>query len=198
MPISRPDSPDAAIRCLVEGNRRFVEARPAAPLPPPARANLANGQSPFATVLGCSDSRVPVEAIFDREPGDLFVVRVAGNFLNEDGLATMEYAVALLNSMLVVVLGHEQCGAVKAALDYVDTDARLPGAIQRLVDAIAPAARATRGTNRWHDAVIENVRRNAAEIPQRSNIVAEAMRAGRLRVAGATYDLRSGVVSFLD
>lgn len=200
MPFSRPASLDAAVSRLVEGNLRFVEERTSAPVPSAQRIELASGQSPFATILGCSDSRVPIETIFDQQPGNLFVVRVAGNIVNGDGLASIEYAITVLDSMLVVVLGHTQCGAVKAALDYVDTDVRLPGHMQRLADAIAPAALATkRDPDEWYrDAVVENARMNAALVVQRSAIVADAVREGRVRVAGATYDLHSGVVSFLD
>ncbi|MBV8639073.1 MAG: carbonic anhydrase [Candidatus Eremiobacteraeota bacterium] len=200
MPFTRPASLDAAVTRLVEGNRRFVEEHPVAPVPSFHRIELASGQSPFATILGCSDSRVPIETIFDQQPGNLFVVRVAGNIVNDDGLASIEYAITVLDSMLVVVLGHTQCGAVKAALDFVETNALLPGHMQLLADAITPAARSTSRDNGdwWHDAVIENVRMNAAAVTQRSTIVADAVREGRVRVAGATYDLHSGVVSFLD
>lgn len=200
MPFTRPTSLDAAVSRLVEGNLRFVDEHPVAPVASAHRIELASGQSPFATILGCSDSRVPIETIFDQQPGNLFVVRVAGNIVNDDGLASIEYAITVLNSMLVVVLGHMQCGAVKAALDYVERGARLPGHMQRLADAIAPAAVATKRENgEWYrDAVVENVRMNAASVAQRSGIVADAVREGRVRVTGATYDLHSGVVSFLD
>ncbi len=200
MPFSRPASLDDAIARLIEGNRRFVEEHPLAPVPSAHRIELASGQAPFATILGCSDSRVPIETIFDQQPGNLFVVRVAGNIVNEDGLASIEYAITVLNSMLVVVLGHERCGAVKAAVDFVETNTPLPGHMQRLADAITPAARATRGTDHdwWHEAVIENARINATAVMERSTIVADAVSEGRVRVVGATYDLHSGIVSFLD
>ena len=200
MPFTRPASPEDAVARLIQGNRRYVEEHPVAPVVSAQRVELASGQSPFATILGCSDSRVPIETIFDQQPGNLFVVRVAGNIVNDDGLASIEYAITVLNSMLVVVLGHEQCGAVKAALDYVETSSRLPGHMQRLADAIAPAARATHDTNGdwWHEAVIQNARLNAEAIAQRSTIVDEAAREGRVRVVSATYDLHSGIVRFLD
>jgi carbonic anhydrase len=185
---------------LIEGNRRFVEEHPVAPVASAQRIELSSGQSPFATLLGCSDSRVPIETIFDQQPGNLFVIRVAGNIVNDDGLASIEYAITVLNSMLVVVLGHSQCGAVKAALDYVGSDVRLPGHMQLMADAIAPAARATRSseTDWWNDAVVENVRLNAAAVVKRSSIIADAVRDGRVRVIGAEYDLHSGVVTLVD
>lgn len=200
MPFTRPATLDDAVARLIEGNRRYVEEHPVAPVVSAQRVELASGQSPFATILGCSDSRVPIEAIFDQQPGNLFVVRVAGNIVNDDGLASIEYAVTVLNSMLVVVLGHEQCGAVKAAVDYVETQSRLPGHMQRLADAIEPAAQATRGTQGdwWHEAVLENARMNALDVTARSAIVAEAVREQRVRVVSATYDLHSGLVSFHD
>ncbi len=200
MPFTRPASLDDAVARLIEGNRRYVEEHPVASVVSAQRVELASGQSPFATILGCSDSRVPIETIFDQQPGNLFVVRVAGNIVNDDGLASIEYAVTVLNSMLVVVLGHERCGAVKAALNYLETDTRLPGHMQRLADAIVPAARETRGTRGdwWHEAVIENARTNAREVIDRSTIVADAVREGRVRVVGAAYDLHSGIVTFLE
>lgn len=199
MPFTRPASLNDAVARLVEGNRRYVEEHPVAPVASAQRVELASGQSPFATIVGCSDSRVPIETIFDQQPGNLFVVRVAGNIVNDDGLASIEYAINVLDSMLVVVLGHTGCGAVKAALDYVNTDARLPGHMQRLADAIAPAAIATKRDNgEWYPAaVVENARMNAAAVAKRSDIVADAVREGRVRVVGATYDLHSGVVSII-
>jgi carbonic anhydrase len=200
MPFTRPASLDDAIARLIEGNRRFVEERPLASVPSAQRVELASGQSPFATILGCSDSRVPIETIFDQQPGNLFVVRLAGNIVNDDGLASIEYAITVLNSMLVVVLGHSQCGAVKAALDYVQSPVQLPGHMQRLADAIAPAASATRHWDGewWNAAVVENVRLQANAVTGRSTIVADAVNARRVRVIGATYDLHTGVVTLLD
>src|SRR5271155_2604626 len=115
----RPATPDEALARLLEGNRRFVAGTPQAPEPSAERIALASGQHPFAVVLGCSDSRVPIETIFDQRPGDLFVVRIAGNFVNEDGLASIEYAIDVLSSELVVILGHTRCGAVQAAMNYI-------------------------------------------------------------------------------
>ncbi|HET9028934.1 MAG TPA: carbonic anhydrase [Candidatus Aquilonibacter sp.] len=202
MPFSRPATLDDAVLRLVEGNKRFVEERTLAPSPSAERISLANGQQPFATILGCSDSRVPIETIFDQRPGNLFVIRVAGNIVNEDGLASIEYGVAVLKSMLVVVLGHEQCGAVKAALDHLESGTFFPGHMQRLADAISPAAIATRADQTdgdwWHNAVVENVRRNARAVYERSKIIADAVAAGEARIVGAYYDLNSGRVELVD
>src|SRR5581483_6066968 len=112
-----PISPTAALKNLMDGNARFVAETPITGRPLMDRVReLAKGQSPFATVLGCSDSRVPVETVFDHEPGDIFVIRIAGNFVDDSGLGSIEYAVAVLKSPLVMVLGHTSCGAVKAAI----------------------------------------------------------------------------------
>ncbi|HEY9181367.1 MAG TPA: carbonic anhydrase, partial [Candidatus Baltobacteraceae bacterium] len=160
---------------------------------------LASGQSPFATVLGCADSRVPVETVFDHEPGDIFVVRLAGNFMSEAALASIEYAVAVLKSPLVMVLGHSSCGAVKAAVDFVQTGKPLPGHMQTLAAAIEPAAKATqhRHGDWWHNAVVENVRLNAESLKNSSPILKEAVAKGQAQVAGGVYDLSNGRVTLV-
>lgn len=199
MPFTRPRSLDEAVARLVEGNQRFVREQTQAPVASAQRVHLASGQAPFATILGCSDSRVPIETIFDQHPGNLFVIRVAGNIVNEDGLASIEYAVTVLKSMLVVVLGHTSCGAVKTALDFVERGVTFDGHMQRLADAIAPSARRTSHEpgDWWSNAVEENVRQNADAVSHRSKIIADAAAEGTLRVVGATYDLNTGVVNFL-
>lgn len=193
---NRPATPDEALARLLEGNHRFVEGVPRAPVPSAERIALASGQDPFAVVLGCSDSRVPIETIFDQQPGDLFVVRIAGNFISDDGLASIEYAIDVLSCRLLVVLGHTGCGAVQAALQYVENGTRFHGHIQRLADAIAPAARRARTLEgEWYEnAVNENVRDSATHAIGRSEIVSEAVGNGAVRVVGATYDLRTGSV----
>lgn len=192
-------SPDEALELLEEGNERFVEGKPKCG-PLTARiGELRNGQSPFAIVLGCSDSRVPIETIFDQVPGNIFVVRVAGNFLNDDGLGSIEYSVANLKSKLILVLGHESCGAVSAAVDYVKDGAAQPGHIQNLVTAIEPAAKATKAApGDWiANAVAENVKMNVAAMTARSTIVADAVKSGGLKVSGGVYSLHTGKVRIL-
>jgi carbonic anhydrase len=193
LPMAATTPADALAR-LKAGNARFARG------PLDARvAELVSGQNPFAIVLGCSDSRVPIETVFDQEPGQLFVVRVAGNFLNNDGLGSIEYAVAVLKSKLILVLGHSGCGAVTAAVSFVRDGTTQPSHIQDLVNSLAPAAQATRGVQGdWvTNAIAENVRQNAQAIASRSSIVADAVKAAALEVAGGVYDLRSGSVSFL-
>lgn len=192
------ETPAEALELLRAGNERFVAGTPHRE-PIGARLTaLAKRQSPFAVVLGCSDSRVPIESVFDQQPGSLFVVRVAGNFLNDDNLGSIEFGVQALGARLVVVLGHHNCGAVTAALDYVRDGTVAGGHIQGIVEAVAPAVRATRDfPGDWlENATAENVRLNVAATIGRSKIVAEPVAAGTAAVAGALYDVRTGRVTF--
>jgi carbonic anhydrase len=200
MPFTRPQTLDAAIARLADGNRRFVEERQQAPVPSAERVQLASGQTPFATVFGCSDSRVPIETIFDQQPGNLFVTRVAGNIVSDDVLATIEYGITVLKTMLVLVLGHTRCGAVQAAIDHLENGTRFEGHMQLLADGIVPAAEAARGSNGdwWNNAVHANALRNARAVVDRSSIVRRAVVAGEVRVVAGVYDLESGVVEFLE
>ncbi|HLI96910.1 MAG TPA: carbonic anhydrase [Candidatus Baltobacteraceae bacterium] len=192
-----PMSAAAALKNLMAGNTRFSSDQPI-----PRRfmnrvRQIASGQSPFATVLGCADSRVPVETIFDHEPGDIFTVRLAGNFITDAILGSIEYAVAVLKSPLIMVLGHTSCGAVKAAVDFVKTGKPLPGHMQSLAAAIEPAAKAVQhNPGDWlHNAVVENVRLNAQQLRSSTPILAEAVRTNTVDVVGAVYDLGSGKVT---
>jgi carbonic anhydrase len=195
-----PMSADAALKNLMDGNARFASDKPIVGHPLMERVReLAKGQSPFATVLGCSDSRVPVETVFDHEPGDIFVVRLAGNFVDGAGLASIEYAVGVLKSPLVMVLGHTSCGAVKAAMDFTENGKPLPGNLQTLVNAIEPAAKASRHASGdwWHNAVVENVRLNVEHLRSARPILQEAFANEQARVVGAIYDLNTGKVTLL-
>jgi carbonic anhydrase len=190
---------EQSLQLLKEGNARFVAGESHHEGYTARRLELVAGQSPFAIVLGCSDSRVPIETVFDQLPGNLFVVRVAGNFLDDSGLASIEYSVAVLGSSLIVVLGHSGCGAVDATLQYLRNGTVQPGHIQRLVTAIEPAAAAVRDKDGdwWGNAVAENVRLNVAALTAGSKIVADAVNAGSIRVVGGVYDLHGGKVSFI-
>lgn len=192
--------PDETLQRLLDGNRRFVEGRPREPLSTAERHALAEGQAPFAAILTCSDSRAPVETILDQRPGDLFVVRVAGNFVNDDGLASIEYAISVLSARLIVVIGHTACGGVRAALQFIESGTPFPGHIQRLADAIAPAAtRAQTLSGDWmENAVSENVKAAMRAIETRSSIIGTAIREGRARVVGAIYDLHSGRIELVE
>ena len=189
---------NAHLTALMAGNARFVAGTPQCVAATARRTELANGQAPFAAVLGCSDSRVPVETIFDHDPGDVFVVRVAGNFVTDTGLGSLEYAVAVLKSELIIVLGHSSCGAVKAATQAFKGET-FPGHIQGLATAIEPAAQATKGqAGDWvANATTENVRMNAHALLAQSSILSEAHAAGKITIVGAVYDLHTGKVNLL-
>jgi carbonic anhydrase len=198
-PPMAASSPADALAQLKAGNARFVaDKRQCGPVT--ARiAALASGQHPFAIVLGCSDSRVPVEDVFDQAPGNIFDVRVVGNFLTNEGLGSIEYSTTVLKSKLIVVLGHSSCGGVTAAVSYVRDGTTEPGAIQDLVHALVPAAQATKGVaGDWvANAVVENVRLALEALPTRSTIVADAVKGGTLQLVGGVYDLHTGSVAFL-
>ena len=187
-----------AIERLKEGNARFVGGKQRVEPQNARLVELAQGQAPYAIVLGCSDSRVPVETIFDADPGHIFVVRVAGNFLNADNLGSIEYGVAVLKSKLVLVLGHTKCGAVTAAVESLKNGATQPGHIQNLVTAARPAAEAARHMpGDWvANAVNENVRRNVHALTAESEIIAGAVEAHDVEVIGAVYDIHTGIVHF--
>lgn len=198
-PTPAANTPAQALALLKEGNVRFIEGKGYCGSLTARRVELASGQSPFAVVLGCSDSRVPAETIFDQIPGHLFIVRVAGNFATNDGIGSIEYAIAVLNTPLVVVLGHSSCGAVDATVKYVKAGTTQPGHIMGLVTAIEPAVKSTRNEpGDWlHNAIVRNVRDTAAALTARSSIVAAAVAKGSVAIAGSVYDLSSGKVRFL-
>ena len=200
MPLTRPTSIQAAIARLEEGNQRFVDERPGAHTPREIHKDLAQGQTPFAVILGCSDSRVPVETIFDELPGNLFVVRVAGNIVDDGGLASIEYAVEYLNSMLIVVLGHTGCGAVTASLQQIANKTTFPGHIKKLANAIAPAIVETEDPDhdKWLAAAVRrNVEESVSDLQQQSMLLHAAVDCGKIGIAGAVYDLHTGRVTFL-
>lgn len=196
----QPADPADALARLLEGNRRFAEGRPAAAAASARRIERADAQQPFAAILGCSDSRVPVETIFDQGPGELFVIRLAGNIVTAEGLGSIEYAVEILGSSLVVVLGHSNCGAVRAAMSLVESGTAFPGHIQLLAEAIAPVAADTRAADGgwWPAAVACNARATRLAMLRRSPLLRVAATRGTLRVAALLYDLHSGVVDVLD
>lgn len=181
-----------ALAKLKEGNARFVNAKVSEGKPTAARrAETAQSQHPFAIILGCADSRTSPEIIFDQNIGDLFVARNAGNLVDDHTLGSIEYAVEHLGARLIVVLGHERCGAVIAALAG-DT---APGHVQSLVRDIQPAVQAVKGKpgDVTHLAVVENARRMAEEIRTKANL---GELGKEVRVISAVYDLDSGKVGF--
>ena len=193
-------TPDEALARLLEGNRRYVAGKAFHPNESAAtRAKLATSQTPFAIILGCSDSRVPPEVIFDFGLGDLFVIRVAGNIVEDAGVGSIEYAVEHLGTPLIVVLGHERCGAVRATVDALNSGTEAPGHIAELVRKLSPSVEATKNVpgDRVENAVRENTRRMTAELAGLEPILKEKVDQGKLKVVAARYDLDSGVVELL-
>ncbi len=193
---------DEALKRLLAGNERFVAGR----LDHPGRDNVrraeqAEHQTPFAVVLGCSDSRVPPEIVFDEGIGDLFPVRVAGNTADDDiVLGTIEYGAEVLECVLVVVLGHEACGAVKATVDQVLNGNVSPGHIESVLKPIVPAvevAQAQSPTDLVRAATLENIRRQVDHLKTSQPVLADLVRAGSVNVVGAEYDLTSGKVDIV-
>lgn len=201
-------SAHAALERLREGNRRFVTSEPSSDgsVGPGRRAELLTGQEPFAVVLGCSDSRVPPEIVFDQGLGELFVVRVAGNIVKSSAVGSVEYAVEHLGTRLVVVLGHTQCGAVRATLDELErpNPARSPS-LSSIVDSIRPSVEPLLGTGLEYDledvlrrSMRANVRVSANHLRQGSQLLERHVLQNGLLVVGAEYSLETGVVEFFD
>jgi carbonic anhydrase len=177
---------------LVDGNARFAAGRPAHPHQDPAyRRSLVDGQRPFACVLGCADSRVPAELLFDQGLGDLFTVRAVGEVLDDAVVGSIEYAVEHLGVRTVVVLGHSGCGAVKAAIDLVRSGSELTGSVSTVARAIEATVRATAPQPGFLGACVRNqARRIAAELPRRSAMIDSS----GAEIVPAGYDLASGLV----
>ena len=196
-------SPDQALQLLIDGNDAFLDdALPEAPTGAQRRLALAKGQAPFCAYVTCSDSRVPPELLFGRGLGELFIIRNAGNTVDTVAMGSIEYAVAELKVPLVVVMGHESCGAVGAAKAVVDQNARFPGKIDDMIQPIIPAVldvRAEDGSVNLDEAVRQNVRRVVSELRNEADPLLLALqRAGRLKVVGAYYNLETGLVDFFD
>lgn len=191
-----------AIERLREGNHRFVAQESTVDLSVghEIRAELAEGQNPFAIVLACSDSRVPVEMIFDQGLGDLFVIRVAGNIVAPSQVGSIEYATAELGAKLVVVLGHSNCGAVDATLQVLAQDQELGSPnLHAIVDRIRPAIDSLDGQNvSLQDAVIANVHHSVGCLRHGSIILEELVASGELAIVGAEYSIENGKVTFFD
>ena len=187
---------DEALARLVAGNMRFIEMKLAHPdQDAGCRTNLSKGQQPFAVILGCSDSRVPPEVIFDQGLGDLFVVRVAGNVADDIGIASIEYAVEHLGSRLIVVLGHERCGAVTAAV----IGGVLPGHLPVLMTALKPAVDKSKGAagDVVDNAILSNVELTTAQLRESKPLLAEMVEKGEIKILGARYDLDTGAVELI-
>jgi carbonic anhydrase len=189
-----PVIPDVALRRLLDGNKRFVQQKPNYPDQSLERLrSLILTQHPFASVLGCADSRVPPEIIFDQGLGNLFVVRVAGNVVNDLVTGSLEYSTTVLGSQLIVILGHRRCGAVAEAIK----NKPLPGKIGFVVENIKPAVERVKLTigDITEDAVLANIQYQVEELPKKSTILAKLVSVGKLKIIGACYDIDTGRVT---
>jgi carbonic anhydrase len=198
-----------ALQRLREGNRRFASNDSAAPndlSSPMRRAQLIDRQEPFAIVLGCSDSRVPAELVFDQGFGDLFVIRVAGNIVAPSQVGSVEFAASRFGTRLVVVMGHSQCGAIVAALDELQGRATNQSRnLRAIVDRVRPAVQTILAFDSFGDpdvlvreAVRANVRASADHLRHGSELLEQLIRDAGLLVVGAEYSLETGVVDFFD
>ena len=197
-----PMSPDEAIALLKEGNRRFVSGEPGRPALSNAarRASLAQAQRPFCVLVGCSDSRVSPELLFGVGLGELFIVRNAGNVVDLAAMGSIEYGVSVLGAPLVLVLGHERCGAVQAAVSVVENDATFPGSIGQMIEPIIPAVLRARRDG-MDDLLDRSVRANVARVVERlrhtEQMLMKPQTDGTLKIIGARYDLDDGNVEFM-
>lgn len=197
-----------ALERLRQGNRRFVAdlRNHPARTSPARRLALTTGQEPFAAILGCSDSRVPVEIVFDQGLGDLFVIRVAGNIVAPSQIGSVEFAAEQFGTRLVVVLGHSQCGAIEATLAQLQNPTQKPSRnVQSIVDRIRPSLQGLLATELRHDpvalaqqAVRANIRASASHLRHGSQLIEELCQNQGLLIVGAEYSLESGVVDFFD
>jgi carbonic anhydrase len=189
-------SPEQALQKLKEGNARFISGKSIRPNQDMERVKLvAEGQKPFAIIVGCSDSRVPNEIIFDQGLGDLFIVRTAGQVSSYASWGSMEFAHAVLGAKLIVVLGHTKCGAVAAACKVPD----VPGHIVTLINAIKPAAEEAKkhAGDEVENAVKINVAMQVNQLKSLEPVMSKAVKNNQLKVVGAVYDLHTGKVEFL-
>jgi len=191
-------SPVEAISRLKEGNSRYTSGNLQHPgQTAEQRTELAKTQHPFAAIVSCSDSRVPPEIVFDQGLGDLFVVRVAGNVINEEGLGSIEYTVDHLGTRLILVLGHQRCGAVDAAKQTIAAKGKAPGHIQSLVTAIKPAVEAT-AKDDLDTTIKANVKNVVQALSSSTPILKAEVDSGKIQVVGGYYSLDTGAVTFLD
>jgi carbonic anhydrase len=193
-------APAEALKRLMDGNARYVANAPNERDFSSGRAARVQGQYPFAQILSCSDSRVSPELAFDQGPGDLFVMRVAGNVVSADLLASIEYGAQFLGVPLIMVLGHSGCGAVDAAIKVLKTKVVLPGHLPQLIAAIKPAvvvAGKTQSGNLLDNAVAENVRRQVSRLKNSPPVVQKSYAGKKIDIVGGVYDLATGKVTIV-
>ncbi|HEY9573450.1 MAG TPA: carbonic anhydrase [Pusillimonas sp.] len=201
----KPDNillPDQALERLMQGNARYASNASTHRDFASTRAALATGQNPYACLLSCADSRVSPELCFDEARGDLFVTRIAGNYVTNDILASLEYGVAVLHSPLIMVLGHTRCGAISATVDAFKKNAQFPGHIQSIATAILPAVRASASSKHAgtliEAATKENIRRSVKTLQEATPILAKSVHEKTLKIVGGIYRLDTGRVDLVD
>jgi len=193
-------APADALKRLMDGNARYAANTPNERDFSSGRAARTQGQYPIASILSCADSRVAPELLFDQGPGDVFVMRVAGNIVSPDLLASLEYGAQFLGSPLIIVLGHSSCGAVDAAIKVLKTKAVLPGHLPELIAAIKPAvvvADKTQSGTLLDNAIAENVRRQVARLKSSPPIIQKLYASKKIDIVGGVYDLATGKVAIL-
>jgi len=192
-------SPDDAVARLLEGNERYVSGESRPHNFSARREALISGQNPFAAILSCADSRISPEYAFDSSRGDLFVVRVAGNFVSPNGLASLEYAANYLGTRLFMVLGHDSCGAISGAISTIRDGAVLPGHLPSLIEAIAPAVgmAVNQPGDLLENSIRENVRLNTAALKAASPILSRMVANNEVKIVGGIYRLNTGKVELL-
>ncbi|MBS9477666.1 carbonic anhydrase [Ancylobacter sp. VKM B-3255] len=199
-PEGRPTTADEALKRLKDGNARYVANAPVNTDHSAGRTSRSMGQQPFAAVVTCADSRVVPELIFDQGPGDLFVIRVAGNFINEDGLASLEYGAAVLGIRAIVVLGHTSCGAVQATIKSIKDNTLPPGHLPSLVNAIRPAVYDVMPSNPSDllaAATAQNARLNAKLAATSGPILSDFHDKGTIKSVAAIYNIGTGQVEVI-
>ena len=188
-----PATPEEALRMLMDGNQRFAAGKSTASNRDIDRVReVSRGQKPFAAFLGCADSRVPIEIVFDQGFGDLFVTRIAGNVASSENIGSLEFGTQILGAKVLYVLGHTECGAVSATMKGTD----VPGQISGLFQHIRPAVKAAKGD--LNRAILENVRNQAVLLAEASPVISKMIQRRELIVAGGIYDLATGIVSSVD
>lgn len=193
-------SPAAALDRLLEGNARYVANQPEQQDFSANRPNLVKAQFPIASILSCSDSRVVPDIAFDQDPGDLFIMRVAGNVMSENLLASLEYGVKFLGTPLVIVMGHTSCGAVGAAIDVLQNNADLPGHLPELISAIEPAvikAKSEKSGDLLNNSIVQNVRTQVAKLKSAAPVVDRYYNDKKIDIVGAVYNLKDGKISLV-
>ena len=192
-------SPDEALKLLLDGNRRYVDGVSRQHDFKHEREALTKGQNPYAGILSCADSRIAPEYAFDSGRGDLFVCRVAGNFANADTIASFEYCIAILDTPLLMVLGHKACGAVDAAIKSLKDGTTLPGHLPSLVSALSPAVKAVtnQSGNMLDNATKQNVILTVERLKNAAPIIDKAVAEKKVRIVGAVYNLDDGRVELV-